>query len=243
MKDYSIVTVANRKPIEPYYTFDEFFKSLPNENIFVLGTHPGEYVGLGSKPKLLYNAIKGGMLDTKYIIFCDCFDLVFATSPEHLILKHKQFAAPMVISAEKNCFPDKLKEQYDAQHKGESPYKYLNSGMIVGEVDAMLAVLEAMDAPNIPDDYWDAEKQCNIHYNDQEMYQEIFLKQPVKIILDTEQILCNTLHSVTLDEFDFSEERIANKTTSTYPCAFHFNGNSKTENGLREPILKHLNLL
>jgi hypothetical protein len=132
MKDYSIVTVANRKPIEPYYTFDEFFKSLPNENIFVLGTHPGEYVGLGSKPKLLYNAIKGGMLDTKYIIFCDCFDLVFATSPEHLILKHKQFAAPMVISAEKNCFPDKLKEQYDAQHKGESPYKYLNSGMIVG---------------------------------------------------------------------------------------------------------------
>lgn len=240
MSEYKLVTVANRRPTENYYTFDEFFKSLHGEQIFVLGTQPNEYGGLGSKPRLLYNAIKGGLFnDVKHLIFCDCFDLVFAVEPSRLFRKYKQFAAPLVISSEKNCFPSDLKDEFDAMHKGESPYKYLNSGMVVGEVEAMLTVLESMDAKNIPNDYWDGEKMVNP--NDQEYYQKEYLKQPVPIVLDTYQILCNTLHDVTADELDFSGERIANKTTKTYPCSFHLNGGAKT-GGLREPILNHLKL-
>ena len=238
MSDYQVVTVANRRPTEPYYTFDEFFKSV-GEQVCLLGSGENEYGGLGSKPRLLYHAIKDGFLNRKYLVFCDCFDLVFATTLEHLMLKYKQFAAPIVVSAEKNCFPGTYKDDFDARHIGNSPYKYLNSGMIVGETDAILAALESMNAPEIPNDYWDGEKMVNP--NDQEYWQAEYVKQPVRIVLDTEQILCNTLHQVEIDELDFSEERIANKITKTYPCSFHLNGGAKT-GGLREPILEHLKL-
>lgn len=240
MSDYAIVTVANKRPHEPYYTFDQFFASTHGERVYVLGTEPGQYGGLGSKPRLLYDAIKSGFFSRlKHLIFCDCFDLVFASKPSHLFLKYQQFVSPVVISAEKNCFPGDLKDEYDKRHVGESPYKYLNSGMIVGEVEAILTILESMDAKNIPDDYFDGEKM--VHPNDQFYYQKEYLKQPVEIKLDTYQMLCNTLHDVTIDELDFSEERIANKTTRTYPCSFHLNGGAKT-GGLREPILEHLKL-
>lgn len=242
-KQYTIVTVANKIPQEAYYTFHEFFKSIGDDEVVVLGTHAGEYGGLGSKPRLLYHAIKNTDIKTKYLIFCDCFDVVFSVEPRTLFYQFlANFDAPLVISAEKNCFPHDLKEDYDKLYDGKSPYKYLNSGMIVGEVSAMLAVLEAMDAPNIPNDYWDDEKKCMINPNDQFYYQQIFLQQPVKIELDREQILCNTLHQTELGELDFDNWRVKNKLTGEYPCSFHFNGAAKT-NGLREPILQHLNLI
>jgi len=207
---YRIVTIANRRPAENYYTFDEHFKSLKGEIPLILGDG---YGGLGSKPRLLYKAIMEGAIPESHIIFCDCFDLVFAVEPKQLFLKYQQFASPFVISAEKNCFPADLKDEYDKLPDTGSPYKYLNSGMIVAEKDAMLAVLESMDAKNIPNDYWSEEKNCMVNPNDQEYYQREFLKQPVPMVMDTFQILCNTLHDVSADELDFSGERILNKTT------------------------------
>lgn len=242
MNKYRIISVCNRKPVEPYYCLDEFFKSTNGEIVSLLGTHPGEYGGLGSKPRLLYRAIRLGQIPEKYIIFCDCFDLVFATSPNELFETYLRFNSPFVISAEKNCFPAELKDDYDKLDSGGSLYKYLNSGMIVAERDAMLAVLESMDAQNIPNDYYSVEKDCMINPNDQEYYQYEFLKQPVKMTLDYDQVLCNTLHSVTTEDLDFSGERIRNNETETFPCSFHMNGGAKT-GGLREPILNHLNLL
>lgn len=243
--DFRLVTVANKRPTEWYYTFDEFFKSLGENEILVLGTHAEQYGGLGSKVRLLYNAIMNGEIKEKYLVFCDCFDLVFAFPPEHLFNSYMSWFpnVPLVISAEKNCFPSDLKEEYDKLYNGSSPYKYLNSGMIVGEVAAMLNVLESMDAKNVPNDYWDAEKNCMINPNDQFYYQKEFLKQPVEIYLDREQILCNTLHSVELKELSFEPQGIRNIETGRVPCSWHFNGNAKTENNLRPTILKHLNLL
>ena len=240
---YKIVTIANRKPLESYYTFDEFFKSLNGEQPLILGTNPGEYGGLGSKVRLLYHAIKNNEIKESHLILCDCFDLVYAVPPKTLFLKYLQFASPFVISAEKNCFPADTRDEYDKLLEDfDSPYKYLNSGMIVAEVPAMLAVLESMDAKNIPNDYWSEEKNCMINPNDQEYYQHEFLKQPVPMTLDRYQILCNTLHSVELDELDMTGERILNKVTKTFPCSFHLNGGAKT-GPCRLPILNKLNLL
>jgi len=226
MSEYKMITVANKIPQEPYYTFHEFFKSLGEQEILILGTHPNEYGGLGSKPRLLYQAIKLGYVPEKYLIFCDCFDIVFATSVQEMFNKYKQFNSPFVISSEKNCFPATYKEQYDKLPDIRSPYGYVNSGMIIAETEAMLTVLEAMDAPNIPNDYWDGKQMINP--NDQEYYQEQFLKQPVKMVMDSFQILCNTLHDVAVDELDFTNGKIYNKVTRTHPCAFHFNGGAKT---------------
>lgn len=242
MNDFKIVTVCNRFPQEPYYCLNEFIKSLGEHEPLVLGTKVGEYKGLGDKPKLLYKAIKEGLIKERYIIFCDCWDLVFAGNPSRVYNCYNLFYKdiPLVISCEKNCFPDVLRDEYNALPYTSS-YRYLNSGMIVGETEALLLLLEYMDVMNFPDDYRQEDGNM-FHLNDQFEYMKVFLEQPVKMVLDYKQILCNTLHSVSMDELYFLKSAIWNKETGFSPCSFHMNGSAKTD-GLREPILKHLNLL
>jgi len=235
--NYKIVTVSNRRPAQSYYCYDQFYKSLQGITPLVLGQHG--YQGLGDKPKFLYRAIKDGLIKEPHIIFCDSWDLVFASHPDEVYDRFFSFNTHIVISSEKNCFPADLKGEYD-KLPSTSSYKYLNSGMIVGETDAIFHALEVMDAENLPNDYVNPNGSMT-HINDQALWMELFLKQPVPMVLDYKQELCNTLHSVHLEDLDFSETRIENKETGSYPCSLHFNGNSKTS-GLREPLLKHLNL-
>lgn len=241
-KPYSIVTCCNRYPTEEYYILNEFVKSLGEDEAIVLNeTWGGKWDGLGTKAKWLYRAIKEGVINTEYLIFCDCWDLVFAKPPSELFANYlKYFEAELVISAEKNCFPTDLKDEYDKlPYKGK--YKYLNSGMIVGKTSAMLKVLEAMDLDNVPDDYR-GEDGNMVHINDQLLYMQVFLQQPVYIQLDHLQILCNTLHDVELKELEFIEGGgIINKSTESQPCSFHANGGAKS--GVVIPkILEHLHL-
>lgn len=238
---FSIVTVSTGKPPQNYYTYDEFFVSLKRygHEPLVLTPDPTKRFGLGDKPKLLRRAILNQVIDTEYVIFADCYDLVFAGSPEEILEMYKSFDSPFVCSAEKNCFPGDLRDQFP-----ESPtsYRFLNSGFIVAETAALLAVLESMDLDNVPDDYWDNERKCNIHINDQYLFHEEFIKQPVKMVLDYKQMLSNTMHDVALEELEFNDPvGIRNKETGMYPMTFHLNGGSKTS-GVREPILKRLNL-
>lgn len=236
---YTIVTISNRLPTENYYCFREWEKSVQGTNAIVIHGIDTPYTGLCDKAKFVYRAIKKGIVNTDIIIFCDSWDLVFATTPEEIIEKFLEFNCDLVISAEKNCFPNDLKDEYD-KLPFTSDFKYLNSGMIVGYTDKMLQTLEAMKVEEIPNDYWDGEK--NIHFNDQFEYMKIYLKQPVHIKLDYQQILSRTLHNAQLYELDFTKERIMNISTNSYPCTFHMNGNGKTENGIRNAILKKLGL-
>ncbi len=239
MSDYKVVSISDRKPTAWYYLFEEFFRSLNDTPPMVL--MPEYWGGLSTKPKVLYQAIMQKLIDTKYMIFCDCWDLVFATTPNEVLERYLTFNSPIVISSEKNCFPDDLKADFD---KLDPPtiYKYLNSGFIVGETEAILACLEAMDLPNLEDDHYDPINQCNVHPNDQFEWMKIFVNQPVKIELDYYQALSQTLHDTSIDDFDLSKSRIRNVHTNSKPCAFHFNGGSKDNMQLRTPILEHLKL-
>lgn len=247
MNDCKLITVCTHYPQQDYYCLDSFIKSIVDNEIIVLGSEPNSYSGLGSKPKLLYKAIKDGVLNTKYLLFTDCWDFVFSISPEHLFTSYLQWFpdTPIVISSEKNCFPYILKEEYDAL-SSTSSYKYLNSGMIIGETEKILSLLEIMHVLDFLDDYRQEDGQM-FHLNDQFEYMKIFLELPhlnyaPKMVMDYNQILCNTLHSVTLDELSFEPQGIRNIETGRVPCSFHFNGDAKTK-GLRKPILEHLNLL
>lgn len=239
-KSFTLVTVCTHMPQESYFCLNEYFKSTNNEPVLLLDTGFHSYTGLGSKPKMLYKAIKEKAINTYYTLFTDCFDFVFSKNPSNLMCQFfNRFGAPLVISSEKNCFPDTLRNEYDALNPPTS-YAYLNSGMIAGETEALLACLEAMDLKNVPEDYR-MENGQNFHVNDQELWQQLFLKQPVNIALDYQQILCNTLHSVKLEDLDFNGEQIKNIETGEYPASFHLNGSAKTD-GLRNPILQKLGL-
>jgi hypothetical protein len=238
--NYKIVCVSNRVPTEWYYLNSQFFKSLEPHKPLVLGNEMGLFNGLGTKPRWLYRAITEKIIDTPYILFTDCWDVVFSANPDEIMEKYMDFNSPVVISAEKNCFPSDYKTEYD-KLDSPTPYKYLNSGFIAGETSAILAILESMDLPNVKDDHT-LPDGSRFHCNDQTLFQAEFLKQPVPMVLDRYQILSQTLHETNIDEFDFSGDRIRNKITNSYPCSWHFNGGSKDKISLREPILKHLGL-
>lgn len=245
MTDYKVVTCCNRFPTESYYVLPQYFQSLRGEQPIVLTEDfGGRWGGLASKPKWLYKAIKENVIDAKYMIFTDCWDLLFDVPPKQVFEGYMSLMDNSIyISSEKNCFPADLKERFEqvAKHKGvESPYIYLNSGFIIGETEAILTCLEDMDLPNLPDDHFDGEK--NIHPNDQFEWMKIWDKQPVPIELDYMQIFSGTLHETTPDQLDFGGEHIMRKDTGTFPFTWHMNGNGKTS-GCREYILKHLNLL
>lgn len=239
MQSYKIVTISNRRPDEWYYTYDALFKSACNNEVLVLGQQMGEYTGLSDKPRILYNAIKDGLIKEDIIIFVDAWDVVFASPIEEVIEKYNNRPLPLIIGAEKNCFPSNFKKEFDRLKITDTSYRYLNSGVIVGETEAILTVLEAMDAPNLPRDYYDGVRGCNYHFNDQAYYMDLFLRQPVEMVLDDECIITQNMQDVEEHELDFSDSRIKNIETDTYPSIFHFNGSSKDKWG-RNKILKHL---
>lgn len=242
---YRVVTISNREPQEWYYTYPkQFLKSLREHEPLILGQNPGEYTGLSDKPRILYHAIKDGLIKEKYIVFIDAWDVVFIDDPSRAFEKYKAINIPIIIGAEKNCFPACYKPEYDRWAENyNSSYKYLNSGVIIGETDAIMTMLEAMDAPNLPVDYHNGRTGQNFHFNDQAMYMDIALRQPVAIKLDRSCWIAQNMQDVSEEEIQFCEDgSIKNIETGEKPSIIHWNGSSK-DKWSRNPILQHLNLL
>lgn len=236
-----IITVSNRRPTEWYFLYDEFYRSLEGSQCMVID-YKENWGGLLTKSKWLYRAIRDGYINSELIAFVDSWDMIFTCPPEELFEKYKAFDADIVVSTERNCFPPDLKDEFD-KIKAPTDYKYLNSGLVIGKTESIKKCFESVDILSMPDDHFDPVLQRNIHPEDQTLWQNLFLKQEANIKLDYYQQLCQTLHDATIDEFDLTEERIKNKITNSYPCILHFNGGAKSNMELREPILKHLNLL
>src|SRR4051812_33672380 len=108
---YRIVTITSGEAKEWYYLQKEFYRSLNGYNVLTL--QPTQWLGLSTKPKILYKAIKGGMIKERIMIFTDSWDVVFGVSPDVVIETYQGFDTPIVISAEENSFPADLKTEYD----------------------------------------------------------------------------------------------------------------------------------
>ncbi len=241
--EYTIVIISNRRPSEPYFTYDEFYKSLEGEEILNLCHYfPNVYRNLSDRPRMLYAAFMNGLIKTEKILFCDSFDLCFVDKPNIVFEKWADMKCDLAISAEKNCFPDDYREQFNAAAPSNTSYKYINCGTVLGYSEAFFEALKSMDASNHPYDYWIPEEQRNFHYNEQIHWQSEFFKQPVNIKMDYYQNIANCFQDVLPEELDFSGERFKNIECNTYPSIAHFNGNSKDRYGVRELVLKSMNL-
>jgi len=250
MKDITIVCVSNRRPEPDYYCYDEFFASCRKFGFepVVMGGEPGEYGGLGSKPRLIKQAIEAARVPTEHMLVVDCWDIVFAEDPSAVLQWYLDFgdagrtedpadmAARIVWNAEKNCFPD---GSLAASHPPtSSPFRYLNSGFGIGETSAFLAALIAMEADTIPDDHTTPAGK-RVEPCDQDYWMRALINGPVPMALDTQTTACLALCGVEPVDLDLTGPRICNLVTGSEPMAFHFNGGAKT-GGLREPILAKL---
>ncbi len=236
-----VVTVANGRPTAPYYLYDEFLASLKRygHEPLILGAAPGEYGGLGSKPRLLKQAINAGRITDERMIFADAFDVVFGAAPELAVdLAEEFYDGKIVFNAERSIFPDA--SLADSHPQCRSSFRYLNSGFAVGRTSDFHTMLDWMKADEIPNDSRNADGSGN-HPNDQLFFQHAFLSGELPIALDTNAMICQTLCGVTERDLDFSGPEIENRETGCWPSCWHFNGPAKT-NGLADPILRKLGL-
>lgn len=239
---YRVVTTFTRMPAEEYYFFDSFAKSLKGHQPFILDTRFGPWGGLATKTKWLRQVLKNNLIKEDILIVCDCYDLVFSRPLDDLVhIYQNLYNSPCIISAEKNYWPEEGLKKYFDDKDYPTSFKYINSGLIVAEKEALITILESMDLNNYPDDHR-KEDGTMFHSNDQYLYQNEFAKQPVPIEVDYLCQLNQTLSGTTIDDFEFSGDgMIRNKETLSFPCSFHANGGSKTS-GIVPPILKHLQL-
>lgn len=217
-----VVTVANRVPTEPYYRFHEFVESLAKFDVkpVVLGMNEW-WKGLMTKPFRYREYLRAN--PTGRVILCDAFDVVFAQHPESVDewCRHVFGDDMVVFNGEKGCWPrEDLKEYFPDMG---SPWRYLNSGFLIGRADRVLAILEAMDIETIGFD-----PPGGPYPNDQGEFQRLYAERPdLGMVVDTDCVLAQTLSACALDEFDFTGSMIRNRMTGEAPGAFHCNGGSK----------------
>lgn len=206
--------------------------------------HKGSWNSHRAKDFHLRNAIEGFPED-EVILFSDGYDVI-VTGGEQEIMERYQRIVPdrsVVVSAERTCYPDStLESQYPS---GNTPYRFLNSGGIIGRVSDLLIALSCIEQIRSSLLYDEFE------YSNQYLWTKLFLEgMSPKIVLDTECELFQTFpttmqtvdqflfHSneiekkaiatremdIILEDFDFGELTIFNRLTGTYPLHLHFNG-------------------
>ena len=149
------------------------------------------------------------------VLFTDARDVMYWRDKKSIIKTLRKFEDfKMIINAETNCYPNKdLKEAQDKIESGK--YRYLNSGMFVGEIDFVVDVLKKCKEDGLDDD--------------QESFQNIYLEMPEYIKLDSN---CELFQVMWDEEFGrsanfdiiFNNKFIYNIETDTYPCIFHSPG-------------------
>lgn len=247
-----VITVSSYDPKPDYYRPNSFRVSLGKFGVVPVNLGQGaEWHGLMTKPRLYRKFLREGRQQGDVILCVDAWDVFFQAHPDEVVEMWMQnfSSSPngsfISFNAERNCFPctPETKAYFDdvadRDKKIGTPWRYLNSGFMVGTPIQILKLLEAMELDAIPDDYQRPDGSW-FNPNDQEQFQLAFVKQPAPMCLDYYTELCMAAHGSTLDELDFSGPRIKNKITGSTPLAIHCNGDAK--NNLAPKILEHLGL-
>lgn len=235
-----VVTVSNREPTQSYYIFRQFKESLRRfaMPVTILGWQE-PWAGLMTKPRRLRQWLRDRRYSSDRLIVCDAWDIVFAEHPHGMIDFYESHFGPdkVVFNAERNCFP--RGDLADRFPDPGTPWRYLNSGFMVGTPENILKIIDSMGIDHIPDDHRQPDGSW-YNPNDQEHYTLAYLEQPVPMVLDTQCHLCQSLSGCEPYEFDFSTRPFKNLVTGSAPRVFHFNGSAKQV--LMGIVLQNLNL-
>lgn len=234
-----VVTVTNRIPTEPYYRFCAWKNSLARFGVepSVLGMDE-PWHGLITKPRTLLRWLRSGACkDVDCLIFTDSWDVAFAASPLEIATEWSAIGRPWICGAERNLFPPADEKAWP---ESGTPYRFLNSGAIISTPSQMEELLTVMNPDALPGDY---ERPDGSHYhaNDQETFQQLFLKQPIPMRLDTECRFVWNLCDVPPQSCRWEGDRPVNIETGTRPGILHANGGAKEKEIFLEALTR-LNL-
>ena len=180
----------------------------------------GHGKGFFMKFLLTYEYIKY-LPDDHIVMFVDGYDVLIINNQENIINKYYELTKgkKTLFSTEKFCWPNEaLSSSYP---ETSSIYKYLNSGTYISTVKILKKLYIIL-----------MKKIYRFHYffdfrvDDQECFTEIFLFENQDLImLDYYADIFNCLYD-SIDDIEFKDNKIYNKTTKTYPMVLHGNNDS-----------------
>jgi hypothetical protein len=182
-----------------------------DESVFKLGYNGHSYTKL--KIIKLLDILKK-YDDDEIIMYIDAFDtLVYATDNEiyDIFLKMN---VDVLYSTEKNCWPVQNLEKFYLNSN------FLNSGTIIFKNKKYQQILEIL----IEIDKARLDHECDQFYH---TIFNLIHSVDVKIKLDESNEIFQCLWGENENNFEKVGNKIKNKTTNTFPCVFHGNGNGK----------------
>lgn len=168
-----------------------------------------------TKLEILLKEIPKYKKEYDLVLFTDARDVMYWKGKQDILESLEKFKDyKMVVNAETNCYPNK--DLAESQMKIEkSKYRFLNSGMFIGEIDFVIDVLKKCMEDKLDDD--------------QESLQNIYIIDSKNIKLDSNCELFQVMwdedyaRSANIDVI-FNNRWIYNKKTKTYPSIFHSPG-------------------
>ena len=173
---------------------------------------------------LLTNEYIKYLPDDHIIMVIDGYDVIINNNQENIINKYYELTKgeKVLFSAEKACWPNaQLMSLYP---ETSSIYKYLNAGTYISTVKILKKLFIILMKKIYKFYYF-----CDLNVDDQEYFTEIFLFENKNlIILDNNAEIFNCLYD-SINDIEFKDNKIYNKTTQTYPMIFHGNSGGKTK--------------
>ena len=190
--------------------------------------------GLGSKVDLLRAYLADPDRDVRdgdLLLFLDAYDVLLLPPARDLPAK---FAAlevdepgAVVFNSELACAPDgALRLAYPRLAPGE-PFHFLNSGVYLGRVRDVRAMLDAVAADVAA--HHVAFGADPFRFDDQRWFHRFHLAHPGRVHLDTTAAFFQTLHDTTVDDYalvdDGGAAALRSRVSGAAPAAVHGNGN------------------
>ncbi|KAK9501159.1 hypothetical protein O3M35_002249 [Rhynocoris fuscipes] len=221
--DFLVLTVAT----DETDGYKRFMRSADVYNIpvKVLGMHEKweggnmNYRGGGHKVNLLRRALKPYKDNTsKIVMFTDSYDVIFLGGVDQILQRFIELDSRLVFSAEVFCWPDEdLASKYPVT---ESPYKYLNSGGLIGYASDLYTLLDSQRLKNKDDD--------QLYYTN--LFLDKTLREKYRMRLDHKASIFQNIHGAENDlklDTDVEGSSLENILTGTKPLVLHGNGPRK----------------
>src|SRR5262249_7285322 len=99
------------------------------------------FIGNTTKVTRILDFLSSSDASASHYLFCDAFDTLIAQPSNVISDRFRKLAAPIVFSAETNCYPcPEFRPMYP---RHGVPYRFLNSGVWIGERTAVIELFKA----------------------------------------------------------------------------------------------------
>lgn len=175
----------------------------------------GDMTGPGGGQKInLVKSFLNTVDDNDVVLFVDGYDVVINDDMQTILERYNDMNGDVIVAAEKNCWPSKdMADKFPDTH---TAYRYPNSGLYIGKVQA----LKALFRDNLTD-----------REDDQLYLQRAILNAPmlnIKVVLDIENYIFQCIASTNEAELVVkSNKQLLNTETRCCPCILHGNGGDR----------------